>query len=331
MSKKNKDTTTILVTGIAGYIGSVLGKLLLQKGYHVLGFDNLSFVDSGIQSLIKYKNFKFIKGDIRDCGSYSAPLKQVEAVIHLAAIVGDPACSKYPVMAKEVNWIASKELYDLASTSANIHKFIFSSTCSNYGKMRGNSFVNEESPLNPISLYAQLKVTMENYILDSKTRSDFIPTALRFATVYGLSSRMRFDLTVNEFARDAALGVELVIYGEQFWRPYCHVEDLARGCIAVLEADPSLTDHQVFNVGDTSENYRKRDLADIILKIDPEAKVTFVHKDEDPRDYRVNFTKIKRILGFKIGKTVPEGIGEIYQAVKMGLFQDPYSKIYTNA
>lgn len=321
---------TILVTGIAGYIGSVLGRLLLKKDYRVMGFDNLSFGDHGLKRLSLNKNFKFYKGDIRESKSYHELLKKADAVIHLAAIVGDPACSKYPALAKNVNWNASKKFYDYAASEPNIKNFIFSSTCSNYGKTKGGKLVDEGSPLNPVSLYAELKVALEKHILDSRTRSDFIPTPLRFATVYGLSPRMRFDLTVNEFAREVALGKELIIYGEQFWRPYCHVEDLARGCISVLEANPKVVDHQVFNVGDTKENYRKKDLVDIILNLYPSAKIKFVYKDEDPRDYRVNFDKIKKALGYKISKTVPQGIKEICKAVESGRFINTYSSKYSN-
>ena len=210
-------------------------------------------------------------------------------------------------------------------------RFVFASTCSNYGKVPGDGFVNEESTLSPVSIYAELKVMFERYLLESKTRKDFIPTALRFATVYGLSPRIRFDLTVNEFTREVALGKQLDIYGEQFWRPYCHVEDLARGCILTLESPPEKVRNNVFGVGDTGENYQKAMLAEELLKIDPAAKIRFVSKSEDPRDYRVDFSKIKNELGFEISKRVPDGIREIYRILKDGIISDPYSKSYQNS
>jgi nucleoside-diphosphate-sugar epimerase len=257
-------------------------------------------------------------------------LIDVDAVVHLAAIVGDPACAKEPSIAEETNWTASKMLFDLSRNFNNVKKFVFASTCSNYGKMNGDGFLNENSPLNPVSLYAELKVKFENYLLESKTREDFIPTALRFATVYGLSPRIRFDLTVNEFIREVALGRELVIFGEQFWRPYCHVNDLARACILVLESEKAKVDHKVFGVGSTEENYQKKMIAEEILKIIPSASVKYVQKNEDPRDYRVNFSKIENELGFKITKTVPDGLAEIYSVLENQLLPDPFSKYYSN-
>jgi nucleoside-diphosphate-sugar epimerase len=196
--------------------------------------------------------------------------------------------------------------------------------------MEGTDFVRESSPLNPVSLYAELKVKFENYLLNSKTRSDFFPTSLRFATVYGLSPRMRFDLTVNEFIRDAAMGKELVIFGEQFWRPYTHVDDLARACILIMESDPQKIDHKVFGVGDTKENYTKKMIAEEILKILPNAKISYVRKNEDPRDYRVNFDLIKSELGYCITKTVPDGLTELYHVIREGIIIDTLNAKYCN-
>jgi nucleoside-diphosphate-sugar epimerase len=248
----------ILVTGAAGYIGSVLTKQLLKKQYSVVAYDSLLFGGESLVSAYTDKYFRFIKGDIRDKIKIETVLQEVDAIIHLAAIVGDPACAKQPILAAEVNWEATKILFDLSNNYKNIKRFIFASTCSNYGKMDHIGYLNENSPLKPISLYAELKVKFENYLLHSRTRKDFIVTSLRFATVYGISPRMRFDLTVNEFVREVALAKELQIYGEQFWRPYTHVEDLARSCITVLEAPQEKVNHNVYGVGDTNENYQKK-------------------------------------------------------------------------
>lgn len=320
----------VLVTGAAGYIGSVLVRFLLEKGYSVIGLDALFFGGESLLGVYNHPNFKFVKGDIRNESDFKELLNQVDSVVHLAAIVGDPACAKQPELATEINWSATKNLFDLASNSKNIKRFIFASTCSNYGKMEGDGYVNEYSPLRPVSLYAELKVKFEKYLLESNTKEDFIPTALRFSTVYGLSPRMRFDLTVNEFIREVTFGRELVIFGEQFWRPYCHVEDLALSCIKVLESPPEKVDHNVFNVGDTKENYQKKMIADEILKIVPDARIKYVQKQEDPRDYRVDFTKITNELGFKITKTVPQGLREIYEILKYGILTDPFSDKYKN-
>lgn len=326
MKSENK---RVLVTGAAGYIGSVLTRRLLDAGYSVKGFDKLSFGGESLLSIFNHPGFEFINGDIRNPDQMEMALNGIDYVVHLAAIVGDPACAKQPELAKETNWEASKRLFEL-SQQKNIQRFVFASTCSNYGKMEGNDYVTEESPLRPVSLYAELKVKFENFILESNTRNDFIATALRFSTVYGISPRMRFDLTVNEFVRDLYFGKELEVFGEQFWRPYCHVEDLARSCVTVLESAKEKVDHNVFNVGNTNENYTKKMIVEEILKVIPNAKVKYVHKEEDPRDYRVSFEKIKNILGFQTTKTVPQGIKELVALLESKLLSDPYSTKYRN-
>lgn len=320
----------ILVTGAAGYIGSVLVRQLLDKGYSVRGVDALYFGGESLLSVYNHAQFEFIKADLRYAHTLPGILDSVTDIVHLAAIVGDPACAKQPELASEINWVATKNLFDLASSKPGVNHFVFASTCSNYGKMDGDGFVSEESPLNPVSLYAELKVKFERYLLEYEGRKDFIPTALRFSTVYGLSPRMRFDLTVNEFVREVATGKELEVFGEQFWRPYCHVEDLAAACVKVIESDPILVRNNVFNVGDTNENYQKKMIVDEITKVIPGLKVRYIHKTEDPRDYRVDFTKINKELGFKISKTLLDGVRELNDVIANGLITDPYSSTYKN-
>jgi len=320
----------VLVTGAAGYIGSVLVRQLLAGGHEVIGVDSLMFGGESLIGVYNDPGFFFYKADIRDLGQMTKILEQAEAVVHLAAIVGDPACAKQPELAKSTNWEGSKGLLEAAQKQENIKRFIFASTCSNYGKMQGDGYIDEESPLNPISLYAELKVKFEQLLLSQAHRSSLTTTALRFATVYGLSPRIRFDLTVNEFTRDVALGRELLIFGEQFWRPYCHVEDLARACVTVLEARPEAVNGKVFNVGDTKENYQKKMLAEELQKLVPDMVVKYVPKDEDPRDYRVSFAKINSELGFKITKTVPDGMREIIRILSDGIISDPDSPKYKN-
>lgn len=320
----------VLVTGAAGYIGSVLVNQLLKAGKEVVAFDILNFGGESLLSVYNHPNFTFVKGDVRVKDDYDKLLDQVDSVVHLAAIVGDPACAKDPQIATETNWEASKQLFDLCNQKSNIKRFVFASTCSNYGKMEGNDFLNEESPLNPVSLYAKLKVQFEKYIFSSKIREDFVPTALRFSTVYGISPRIRFDLTVNEFVRELTFDKELVIFGEQFWRPYCHVEDLARACILVLNSEAKLVRQEVFGVGDSNENYQKKMLADVMQEIIPNSKIKYVKRDEDPRDYRVDFTKISDILGFKITKRVPDSVLAIHELLKSGVLIDPWDKKYQN-
>ena len=321
----------ILIAGGAGYIGSVLVRLLLQKNYRVRVLDRLLFGGESIVELLNYPNFEFFKGDVRDEQTLRTMLKGMDAVVNLAAIVGDPACAKEPELTQETNYQASKLMYNIANEFGS-KQFIFASTCSNYGKMVDpNSYVNEDSELSPISLYAETKVATEKFLFSQSKDNICKPTCLRFSTVYGASPRIRFDLTVNEFTKELALKRELVVFGEQFWRPYCHVYDLARSVVAVLESSDDKVGFNVFNVGDTNENYTKKMLVDEIIKQLPDSNVKYVQKNEDPRDYKVNFDKIKNTLGFKISKTVPEGIRQVIKIIKEGFLINPDEKKYVNS
>ena len=323
----------VLVTGGAGYVGSGLLRELLSQGYSVTCVDNLMFGGESLLDIWHNNNFTFIKCDINDWDKFKGVFtaNTFDAVIHLAAIVGDPACKLNENLAKKTNWQSTKWLIDKCK-EVGISKFIFASTCSNYGKMEDpESYVDEYSKLAPVSLYAELKVKFEEYMLNEMTKSNnFSPTSLRFSTVYGLSPRMRFDLTVNEFTKDLALGRELVIFGEQFWRPYCHVKDFSNAFITVLKSASNKVAYNVFNVGDTQENYTKQMLIDEIKKVLPEAKIKYVDKNDDPRDYRVNSDKIKRELGFQISMRVPDGIKEVKRIVQEGVIQDPEDQKYYN-
>jgi nucleoside-diphosphate-sugar epimerase len=323
----------ILVTGGAGYVGSGLLRELLLKGYNVTCIDNLLFGGESLLDIWHNKNFTFYKCDIND----SQKLDEVflknnfDGVIHLAAIVGDPACKINSDLAIKTNFESSKNLLE-KSKNSEVSKFIFASTCSNYGKMDDpEAYVDENSKLAPVSLYAELKVKFEKYMLGEMKKLDgFSPTSLRFSTVYGLSPRMRFDLTVNEFTKNLALGKELIIFGEQFWRPYCHVKDFSNAFITVLNSPDEKVAYNVFNVGDTKENYTKQMIVNEIKKVLPNSKIKYVKKNEDPRDYRVNCDKIKNELGFKISMTVPDGIKEIKRVIQENLIQDPEDQKYYN-
>lgn len=320
----------ILVTGGAGYIGSVLTRQLLEKGYNVRVLDRLMYGGEPIIDMFNYPNFEFVKGDVRNEEDVTKAVQDVDCIAHLAAIVGDPACAKDPELSKSTNLEGSKLLYDAANKSG-VSKFIFASTCSNYGKMDNpDEYVTENSKLAPVSLYAETKVATEQYLLSQPQSNKCKPTCLRFSTVYGLSLRPRFDLTVNEFTKELALERELVVFGEQFWRPYCHVYDLARSVVTVIEAEEDNVAFDVFNVGDTTENYQKKMIVDEIVKQIPGAKIKYVSKNEDPRDYRVEFTKIKDKLGFEVMFTVPDGIRQIKEVLDAGFIVNPDDNKYKN-
>ena len=324
-----KNMKKVLVTGGAGYIGCVMVRQLLDKGYTVRVIDSLKWGGESLFDLINNNDFELQKGDIRNIEDVRKALIDVNYVIHLAVIVGDPACSKFSDEAKETNWDGSVNLFEECE-KFGIERFVFASTCSNYGKMKdSDNYVNEDSELNPVSLYAELKVKFEDYLLNNKNSSNICSTALRFSTVYGFSPRIRFDLTVNEFTRNMVLENFQEIWGEQFWRPYAHVDDLCRASILVLESEKSKVKSQVFGVGDTNENYQKGMIIREINKL-VDGDIKYVAKDEDPRDYRVNFSKIKNELGFSISKTVPDGIKEIKKIVESGIITDCYSSKFKN-
>jgi nucleoside-diphosphate-sugar epimerase len=287
----------------------------------------------GVSSLLavwSHPNFEFIHGDVRDHHALQSVLRQTDAVIQLAAIVGDPACARQPELARAINLDASLALLE-ESRKTGVSRFVFASTCSNYGKMNdSNSFVDETSELRPVSLYAETKVAVERTLLDPTKTGQVCATALRFATIFGVSPRMRFDLTVNEFTMEMLTKRHLVVFGEQFWRPYVHVRDVARAVTLVLEAPICKVQNQVFNVGANDQNYQKQQLVELIRVRVPDAIVEYVHKDEDPRDYRVSFTKIKNELGFGITRTVQDGIAEIAKLVGQGAIQDFDDPRYRN-
>jgi len=324
---------TILVTGGAGYVGSILVRRLLKENYNVLCVDILKFGGESILDIFDHPNFTFYKVDISDFDSMNQILEQhkIYGIVHLAAVVGDPACKMFADEAKKTNWDASVYLVDKC-IELKIPRFIFASTCSNYGKMKDpGGYVVETSPLAPVSLYAELKVKMEKYFLEQIEKQEgFCPTSLRFSTVYGISPRMRFDLTVNEFTKEMATGKELIIFGEQFWRPYCHVADFTNAMMLVLGAPVDKVAYNVFNVGDTAENYTKKMIVDELLQLFPDTSVKYVEKKEDPRDYRANHDKIKKELGFKITKTVPQGMKEIKDVLELGIITDPEAQNYYN-
>jgi len=319
-----------LVTGGAGYVGSIVVDELLARGHRVRVVDSL--LHGSVPSLLLAwgkDDFEFVRGDVRDRSLMAEALKDVDKVVHLAAIVGDPACSREPDLAREVNQGATIALLEDARSAAGVERFIFASTCSNYGKLEGDTYATEEFDLAPVSLYAETKVAAELQVL-AAANGKLAPTCLRLATVFGTSPRMRFDLTVNEFTRDVALDKDLVVYGEQFWRPYVHVRDAARAVATVLDAPREQVSGEVFNVGDTDENYRKLDIVGLLQERFPEARVDYVHKDEDPRDYRVSFDKVRSKLGYEVERRVADGIDEVVALMQSGLVEDPYASIYRN-
>ena len=298
---------SVLVTGGAGYVGSILTEKLQKDGYEVHVIDTLVFGDDGISSLILNKKIKFYNVDIRDTNKIIQIIKNIDCVIHLAAIVGEPLCKKIPDAAKQINEFATKNLVSICKKQ-NVKRFIFASTCSNYGSSL--KIVDETSPIQPLSLYSECKVNSEKFILNMNSKQ-FETCILRFATAHGLSPRMRFDLLLQEFLRDAIIDKKISIFGEDFWRPLIHVDDMSNACISVLKAPSQLISGEIFNVGSDSENYTKKQLATIIQEFVPNTTIEIIESKKDPRNYKVSFNKIQKLLNFKPKKSIRDSVKEI--------------------
>lgn len=303
----------VLLTGGAGYVGSVLTTKLLNIGHEVDVLDNLIFGGSSILPHFYNPNFRLIHGSI-------ALLKKdfisrYDAVLHLASIVFTHG-EYMENQIHDINYECTKNLVDMAKD--NNVKFIFSSTCSNYGV---NNKADETSPLNPTNAYARSKTKAEQYILNHYPPA----VILRLSTVFGLSPKMRFDTTINEFVLNAVATSYLNIYNYDSWRPYIHIDDATNAFLFFLERKKS----GVYNIGDDKLNLTKRNVCDTIKKYIPSLNVELQKEINEPRDYKVSFKKLKK-TGFLVRRTVDEGIHEIKQAIENHMFMDPFDDIHNN-
>jgi nucleoside-diphosphate-sugar epimerase len=308
----------ILVTGGAGYIGSRLVPYLLSKGYTVRVLDRLLYGGEALVPLTAMSGFDLRVGDVRDRATLAHAMQGVDAVVHLAAIVGEPACNINPAFAWSINHGAIATVSQ-AAQDAGVGRLLFISTCSNYGVSAPNVEVNEDAPLNPISDYARAKVAAERELLGVNG----IPTVsvLRLGTICGLSARMRFDLLVNEMAREAGLDRPIEIFAPSAWRPFVHIDDAVEAMTHVLNCHSALVNRRVFNV--VGENHQKTSLVAIARAFRPDLKVTFVDKKPDLRDYRVSGKRIATELGFQPSRSVADAFQEVAKAVSDGVLRDP--------
>lgn len=329
LKDKIKSVNKVLVVGGAGYLGSVLCKKLLNKGYKVRVLDNLTYGDHGIKDLYKHPKFEFIKGDMRDIQTVVDAVKDVDAVIHLAAIVGDPASALDPEETIEINYFGTKMLAEICKYS-QINRFIFASTCSVYGaKQTPDVKINEKSKLNPVSLYAEIKLKSEKGILEIADEN-FSPAILRMATLFGKSSRMRFDLVVNILTIKAIKEKKYTIFGGEQWRPNLHVSDAADAYIKCLESPINKIKSEIFNVGSNNQNYKIIDIGRIIQNLIPDAEMIVDKKNVDKRNYNVSFNKIKNKLDFSVKYNIEDGIKELIESVNDGEFNDYTNSKYSN-
>ena len=257
---------SVLVVGGAGYVGSVLLTQLLDAGAQVRVLDALLYANGyAIQHLLDRERLVFVRGDYCDPATFAAAARGVSDVVLLASLVGDPICKKYPELARRINQDGAKRAID-ALDGIGVERFVFASTCSNYGIHDPGVLATEDSELNPQSLYAQTKIEVEKHLLDTARAARFAGTVLRVSTAYGMSPRMRFDLTVSQFARDLALGGRLEVYDPDTWRPYCHVRDISKAIVTVLSQPRERVAAEVFNVGDDSQQFTKRMIVEEVCK-----------------------------------------------------------------
>ena len=323
----NENIARVLIVGGAGYIGSVLTRVLLDRGYETTVFDRLLFGPRPLAELQDRPGFRLVTGDVRDIGAVSAAVRGQDAVILLAALVGEPACDRNPDETVDINWLGSLAVLE-AARRHGVKRLVFASTDSCYGIQEG--ILTEDSPLNPISLYARLKADLEKRVLGPGA-GDLCPVVLRLATVYGLSPRMRFDLIINILTLNAATRGRIQIHGGRQWRPLVHVADVAEGFAGALAAPREAVCGEIFNIGANDQNYQIGALGELVKQRLPETVIETIDQPPDLRDYHVNFDKAGRVLGYASRRTVVQAVDEIAGALGSGAIADPSHPRYRNA
>lgn len=316
----------VLVVGGAGYLGSALVPVLLARGYQVRVLDSLLFGKEPLHDFERHANFELAAGDVREIEAVVQTMKGCDAVIDLAAIVGDPACDENPQLAAETNRAATRMLIDIAK-GYGVRRFLFASTCSVYGA--SDALMDECAPVGPISLYAQTKVDSEKLLLEARC-AEFHPTILRLATLFGISPRPRFDLVVNLLTVRALRMGKITIFNGEQWRPFLHVRDAARAFVAALEAEDLATvSGEIFNAGSFALNYRLSQVAEKIMAAVPQVEIEHV-ENADRRNYRVAFDKIHSRLGFVCECGLEDGIREIAEMVRASPVEDFNGEAFNN-
>lgn len=317
----------ILVTGGAGYLGSVLVPKLLEEGYKVRVLDCFYFGRDFLEKM-KHPGLELVEGDISHHENFSGLFKDVKTVIHLASISNDPSGDLDPNLTIQTNFLATMSLARRAKTEG-VKKFIFASSCSIYGAS-GENILDEQSKVGPVTLYALSKLQSEEGLL-SIADSGFSVTLLRLATLFGYSPRMRFDLAINIMAKRAIQGKSILLHGEGLqYRPFIHVRDVSNAIIKVMKEDTAITNKQTFNVGNENLNFMIKDLVNVINSFFPSSQIEKIEGSKDNRSYRVSFRKFDRIFNFKAECGVEDGLKEIENAFKAGKISDMDDAPYYN-
>lgn len=319
---------TVLVIGGAGYIGSVLCEQLLERGYEVRVLDTLLYGSHGIEAVRNDDRFTLVHGDMRSIEDVLEATKGADAVVHLGALVGDPASSLDPQKTLEINLHAVKLTAEICKYH-QINRFVFASTCSVYGQSETpESPLDEHAETNPVSLYAKTKLASERALLELADEN-FAPTILRMATVYGLSPRMRFDLVVNILTAKAHDEGTIPIFGGDQYRPNVHVADAARAYITCLQAPIDDVASEIFNVGSNAQNYAISEVGALVASEFPDADLSW-EDGEDERSYSVDFSKIHERLDYGVSNTIPDGVREIKTALQTNAIRDYTDERYSN-
>jgi nucleoside-diphosphate-sugar epimerase len=314
------DQEKIIVVGGAGYVGSAIATHLAARRYLVSVLDCLVWEqEQVVRELRKTPNVCFLQADMADATDLLEISRGAKAAVVAAALVGDPITKKYPEVAERINIKATEDAFQTL-IDAGIPKLVFLSTCSNYGLVPDGQVASEESPLNPVSLYARQKVAAESRLLELCEGSHTDAVILRLSTAFGDSLRMRFDLTVAHFVKDAILSGSLQVFDADTWRPYCHVEDIAVAVVSAIEAPNENVAGQIFNVGNERNNLTKRQIAEMVQLACPKLKISFVQGGEDARDYRVLFGKARAALGFEANWRVSDYIPRLKESLADGRY-----------
>jgi nucleoside-diphosphate-sugar epimerase len=316
----------VLVIGGAGYIGSALLPKLLASGYRVRLLDLLMFDTDPIESILNHPNLEVIQGDFRHVGKIVEVMQGVDAVVHLGAIVGDPACELDRELTTEVNLSATRMVAEVAKL-CGVQRFVFASTCSVYGAC--DETLDERSDTRPVSHYGNTKLAAER-VLFGMADDRFAPTILRFSTIYGLSGRTRFDLVVNLLTAKAKIEGKITVNGGNQWRPFVHVDDAGLAVATALSAPLELVGNEIFNVGCDAQNYTIRQVGEIVHEHVPGAELLVDEKDTDRRNYRVSFSKIRNIMNFEPQWTLEAGIQQVLEAIARGEIADYRDAKYSN-